>query len=138
MIELAAAINEEMPAYVLERITHLLNERQRPLKNASILLLGVTYKKDVNDIRESPALDVMQGLLKEGAKVSYSDPFVPVLGRSASQKLTPAFLKKQDCVVILTNHSSFPYPLVARYARLVFDTRNAMRPFRAGSHVHFL
>ncbi len=138
MIELASEINAEMPAYVVERVGHLLNEKGKPLKGSSILTLGVAYKKDVNDIRESPALEVMDELKKEGAKVTYSDPFVPVLGRVKSKKLTPVFLKKQDCVVILTNHSSFPYAMVAQYAPLVFDARHAMKAFKKDRKIHFL
>lgn len=129
-IELAGDINSHMPEYVVERITRVLNDRQTPLKGAKILVLGVAYKKDIQDLRESPALDVLKLLQKAGAKVAYNDPHVPnveldhVSMRSVS--LTLERVKKSDLCVILTNHSAYDYPWLAANARLIFDTRNAM------------
>lgn len=142
MIELAQSINEEMPRHVVERIARLLNQKRIPLKKASVLLLGVAYKRDVDDIRESPALEVMKVLREEGAEVSYTDPFVPFLDFDSaplrSRPLTPGLLKKQDAVLILTDHSRFDYEAVVRHAKLVLDTRNVLRRFGPDSKVFFL
>lgn len=142
MIELASLINESMPLYVVERITHLLNERRIPLKNAPILALGVTYKRGSDDIRESPALDVITHLLEQGSRVSYSDPFVPslkVTRRSLkSVPISPSVLKKQACAVVLTDHEAFDYGQIARYSKLVLDTRNAMRKYSPRQNLFFL
>ncbi|MBI3315883.1 MAG: UDP-N-acetyl-D-glucosamine dehydrogenase, partial [Candidatus Omnitrophica bacterium] len=142
IIELASAINKSMPAYVVKRVTHLLNQEQIPLKKARVLVLGVAYKRDIDDTRESPALDVVTRLLEEGVQVSYSDPWVPVFraGTHAlrARRLTPGLWKQQQCVVILTDHSGFDYSLVAKHARRVFDTRNALRKFEGKKNVFFL
>lgn len=142
MIELASAINGAMPSYVLERITHLLNQKNIPVKRAAVLVLGVAYKRDIDDPRESPAIDVIDHLLEEEAQVSYSDPFVPHLktGRLVlkSQSLTPALLKKQDCVVILTDHSALDYPMVMKHSALILDTRNVLRKFKPKDNLFFL
>lgn len=142
MIELAATINKNMPFYVVERVTHLLNQRGMTIKKAPILVLGVSYKKDIDDVRESPALEVIEHLIGEYAEVSYSDPFVPsiTVGKRVfrSHPLTPALLKKQKCVVILTDHARFNYEGVMRNARLILDTRNVLRRYQAKQNVHFL
>ncbi len=131
MVELAAAINEEMPHHVVDRISALLNDQDIPLHKSAVLVLGVSYKRNIDDVRESPALDVIERLLEKGAVVSYSDPFVNSLkvdGRAfRSSALTPALLKKQACVVIVTDHTAFDYGAVAKHARLILDTRNVMR-----------
>ncbi|MCI0330056.1 MAG: nucleotide sugar dehydrogenase [candidate division Zixibacteria bacterium] len=128
-IELAGDINSHMPEYVIERITRTLNDRQKALKGARILVLGVAYKKDIQDLRESPALDVLKLLDKAGADVSYNDPHVPKVKlddlRMRSVSLTLDRVKKADLIVILTNHSAYDYPWLAAHARLIFDTRNA-------------
>lgn len=142
MIELAATVNKTMPRYVVERIGRLLNLKKTPLKGAQVLVLGVAYKRDVNDIRESPAIEVMDHLLEEGSMVSYSDPYCPKLdtGRTVlrSKSLTPELLKKQDCVVILTDHSRFNYPSILQHSRLILDTRNSLRKFSPKEHLFFL
>ena len=127
-IELASQINGAMPAYVVERVTDVLNSRGRALKGARTLLLGLAYKKDVNDTRDSPAYDVARLLEERGAVISYHDPYVAtaVLNgkHRASTPLTAAVLKRSDCVVLLTGHSQVDYDLVLRHAPVVVDTRN--------------
>jgi UDP-N-acetyl-D-glucosamine dehydrogenase len=129
-IELAGEINSRMPQVVVERITAALNERRRPLKGSKIHILGVAYKKNVSDTRESPALDVMALLEKAGAAISYSDPFVPKISLGSktfrSRKPTASLLKKADAVVIVTDHTDFDYKGIVKASRLVIDTRNAV------------
>jgi UDP-N-acetyl-D-glucosamine dehydrogenase len=131
-IELAGEVNTAMPQYVVDRITEALNDGGKPVKNSRVCVLGVAYKKDVDDPRESPAFEVMELLRGRGAVVSYSDPHVPTLPRMRhhclrldSSPLTPQFLAEQDCVVVVTDHSAFDYDLVVEHAPLVVDTRNA-------------
>ncbi|MBI2094684.1 MAG: nucleotide sugar dehydrogenase [Candidatus Omnitrophica bacterium] len=142
MIELAASVNEEMPVHVVERIAHLLGLRRLPLKHSEVLVLGLTYKKNVNDLRESPALDVLKILLSKGAGVNYSDPYIPSvrLQRQTlrSRRLSPSFLKRQKCVVVLTDHALFDYASVVRHSSLVLDTRNALRKFHPRENLFFL
>jgi UDP-N-acetyl-D-glucosamine dehydrogenase len=142
IIELASVINESMPVYVVERITQLLNRERIPMKNAQVLVLGVAYKRDIDDVRESPALDIVNRLFERGSQVSYSDPWVPVFqtGRHTlrSKTLTPALIQKQQCVVVLTDHAAFDYGLVVKHSRRVFDTRNALRKFEGKRNVSFL
>ena len=130
-IELAGEINEGMPYYVMAKLQRLLNRRGRCLSGAAILVLGVTYKADVGDPRETPAVKVIELLLREGAVLTYADPFVPTLefdGRvHQSSEVTPAELAKCACALILTAHSAFDYDLIVKHASLVFDTRNATR-----------
>jgi len=133
-IELADKINSQMPAYVVERVADLLNQQGKALKGSKILLLGVAYKRDVNDIRESPALDIIGLLLQKGAEVSYNDPYVPHLEylnkKWQSQKLSEELLAAQDCVLIITDHSVYDWEFIARHAKLIFDTRNATKGVR--------
>lgn len=142
MIELASSINAAMPEHVAERVAHLLNDRRIPMKNASVLVLGVSYKKDVDDLRESPALDVLEHLLAAKASVRYHDPHVPQLSVAGrlfkSERLTPALLKRQHCVVVVTDHSAIDYAAVVRSAQLILDTRNALRGYHGRPNVHFL
>ncbi len=130
-IELAGLINSSMPGHVIKRAMEALNSRRKSIKGSSILLLGVAYKADVDDIRESPALEIMQDLSDMGAKLSYSDPHVPSLDlggiQMRSKRLTPAALSRADCVIIVTAHSAFDYSAVAKHADLVVDTRNALK-----------
>jgi UDP-N-acetyl-D-glucosamine dehydrogenase len=131
LIELAGEINSRMPAFTVSRIGDALNERQKSLKGSKILGLGVSYKRDTTDIRESPAIEVLRGLCEKGALVNYSDPYLPSLeinGKAMrSTDLTPAALRSMDCVVVLTDHSAFNYEMVAAHSPLVLDTRNALR-----------
>jgi UDP-N-acetyl-D-glucosamine dehydrogenase len=120
-----------MCALTIEKIVAGLNHQGRPVKGSRILALGVAYKKDVSDVRESPALSVIRLLELRGAKVSYHDPYVPELttesGSMASTPLTEDNLRLADCVVILTNHSSFDVSWIVSNSRLVVDSRNATR-----------
>ena len=134
-IELAGDINSRMPEYVVERINRALNERKKSLRGAKILILGVAYKKDIKDLRESPALDVIKLLQNAGAKVKYHDPLVPSIRMDDSDwkpvKLTQSILRSSDCVAILADHSSYDYDSIVRNARLVMDTRNATKNVKA-------
>lgn len=134
-IELAGEINMQMPGYVIERLTAALNDRGKPVKGSKICVLGVAYKKDVDDPRESPSFVLMELLLARGAALSYNDPHVPELPAMrhhhlppmSSEPLTAEFLSSQDCVVIATNHSAYDYDFIVRHAPLVVDTRNATK-----------
>ncbi|MGH7847158.1 MAG: nucleotide sugar dehydrogenase [Candidatus Binatia bacterium] len=131
LIELAGHINNQMPTFTIRVIADALNERGKPLKGSRVLALGVAYKRDTNDIRESPALQVIEGLHEKGASVQFSDPHVPLItiGDKAikSIELTPETLQSMDCVVILTDHSAVDYARVAQLSPLIVDTRNALR-----------
>lgn len=137
LIELAGDINDQMPGVVVERVTEALNRQGKALMGSRILILGISYKKDVPDIRESPALKVIERLLEKGAAVGYHDPLVPFCsngaGPMASEALDEATLAAADCVVILTDHSGLPYDTIARYARAVVDTRNAVRDLQSAA-----
>ncbi len=134
-IELAGEINTAMPSYVMERIVNALNDRAKPLKGSRILLLGMAYKKNVDDPRESPGFELMHLLLGRGAIVYYNDPYIPTLPAMrryphlsmASQELTPDALHRQDCVVIVTDHSAYDWPWIVENSSLVVDTRNATK-----------
>ena len=134
-IELAGHVNAHMPEHVVDLISQSLNSRGKSVRGSRVLVLGVTYKADIDDIRESPSLDIMTTLEARGARVDYSDPHVPTLDfggrRLRSAALTPARLKRYDCVVIATAHSAFSYSQIARYARGIVDTRNALRGRRS-------
>jgi UDP-N-acetyl-D-glucosamine dehydrogenase len=142
-IDHAVQINNRMPQYVVDRVADLLNSRGKPVSGSRILLLGITYKRDVADIRESPALPILNLLQQKQARVSYHDPFITVLktdyGEYTSCHLDSDLLSSQDCVVITTNHSCFNYQLIARYSKLLFDTRNAIHDRQHwNSHVYVL
>jgi UDP-N-acetyl-D-glucosamine dehydrogenase len=131
-----------MPLYVLGRIAEALNEDGKPLKGSRVCVLGVAYKKDVDDPRESPAFTLLELLAQRGAAVSYNDPHVPTLPRMRhhrirldSQPLTEAFLARQDCVVIVTDHSAYDFDWVVRHCPLVVDTRNATANCRGGGRI---
>lgn len=138
-IELARTVNLHMPDYMVERIFHLLNAKaKRGIHGSRILVLGVAYKADVSDVRESPALEILARLKRAGAQVSYHDPYVAQLEHEGekweSKKMTASILRAQHLVVILTNHSVFNWGLVAREAKLIFDTRNSLKDFKQ-SHI---
>ena len=134
LIELAGHINSQMPAFMVRRISDALNERRKPLKGSKILGLGITYKRDTNDIRESPALQVLEGLREKGASIYFCDPYVSsimIQGQTIkSVELTPHVLQSMDCVAILTDHSAFDYSMVAKFSPMILDTRNALKDFR--------
>jgi UDP-N-acetyl-D-glucosamine dehydrogenase len=134
-IELAGEVNSRMPEYVITRLTEFLNDEGKPIKGSKICLLGMAYKKDVEDPRESPSFVLMDLLRARGAELSYSDPHVPKLPKMRhhdvpelfSQELTPEFLSSQDCLLISTDHSAFDYDTIVKHAQLVLDTRNATK-----------
>jgi UDP-N-acetyl-D-glucosamine dehydrogenase len=139
-IELAGEVNVEMPHYVVQKLLLALNDRGRAVKGSRILLLGLAYKKDIDDPRESPAFELIDHLLKLGAVIGYHDPHVPTaptmrswphLPAMASRPLTPELLAAQDAVIIVTDHSAVDYGLVVAHASLVVDTRGIYREPRA-------
>jgi UDP-N-acetyl-D-glucosamine dehydrogenase len=129
-IALADEINRSMPRHAVSLVMDALNERGKCLQGADLLVLGVTYKRDVNDVRESPALEIIQMLAERGARVSYADPYVPQVAagdlKLASSSLTPEALRRADCVVVATDHRAFDYAVIAREAPLIVDLRNAL------------
>jgi UDP-N-acetyl-D-glucosamine dehydrogenase len=130
-IELADSINSRMPEHVVALVATALNEDAKPLNGSRVLVLGVAYKPDIDDMRESPALDVISELATRKACVSYHDPYVPYVALNGQtyecQPLTPELLAGADCVVVTTNHSAYDWDFVRAHARLVVDTRNALR-----------
>ncbi len=138
-IELADTINSQMPHHVIGLVADALNEDGKPLRGAQVLVLGAAYKKDVDDVRESPALDVMIELQKRHAQVRYADPHVPELrlgdATLRAQPLTAGALAAADCVVVVTDHSAFDWDLVGEHARVIVDTRNALRGRRTRARV---
>ncbi|UCC80677.1 MAG: nucleotide sugar dehydrogenase [Candidatus Zixiibacteriota bacterium] len=131
-IELAGDINSHMPEYVVQKISTALNSRKLSINGARVLILGVAYKKDVSDLRESPALDVVRILQEKGAKVSYCDQFVPVIKMDhgpdlKASPLNEKILKSYDCAAIVTDHSYFNYQWIVDNSRVVVDTRNATK-----------
>ncbi|MBS1985917.1 MAG: nucleotide sugar dehydrogenase [Bdellovibrionales bacterium] len=129
-IELSGEINGAMPRYVVDKLVTALNERSKPVRGSKVLVLGIAYKKNVDDMRESPSVEIMELLQEHGAQVSYSDPHVPVFPRMrkhffelASQPLSAELLKGVDAVIIATNHDSFDYALIKQHAKLIVDTR---------------
>jgi UDP-N-acetyl-D-glucosamine dehydrogenase len=140
-IELAGEINAHMPDYVVSKVASALNGRRKSVNGSRILVLGVAYKRDIEDVRESPALDVMKLLQERGAEVEYSDPYVPFLTAETwhgPRALTSVEIDRDavaqfDCIVITTDHSAFDYQLVVEHSRSVVDTRNAIGRAMAGA-----
>ncbi|MCA9074202.1 MAG: nucleotide sugar dehydrogenase [Planctomycetaceae bacterium] len=134
-IELAGEVNHHMPEYVIARLAEFLNDVGKPIKGSKIALLGMAYKKDVDDPRESPSFVLLDLLQARGADVSYNDPHVPKLRpmrhhdvpNMTSNELTPEYLAAQDCVLIATDHSAYDYDHIVQHAQLVLDTRNATK-----------
>jgi UDP-N-acetyl-D-glucosamine dehydrogenase len=129
-IELAGEINIAMPYHIVEFITEALNARSKALKGSKVLILGVSYKKDIDDLRESPAITIIEVLQKHGALVSYNDPYFPKIGKGRKydlqmQRVPLEALGQYDCVVIVTDHSDYDYRQIVEEAQLVVDTRNA-------------
>ncbi|OYD08205.1 UDP-N-acetyl-D-glucosamine dehydrogenase [Paludifilum halophilum] len=131
LIELAGEINNYMPDFVVERTMKILNRYERSMNGSKVLVLGVAYKRDIDDMRESPAIDIIRRLEKYGAEVRVNDPYIPAFqidGKSyESEKVTSGLLKEADIVLITTDHSIYDYFLIAEQAKVIFDTRNALK-----------
>jgi UDP-N-acetyl-D-glucosamine dehydrogenase len=129
-IELASEINSNMPRYVVTKVQDALNDHALPLKGSQVLVLGAAYKPDIDDLRESPAIDVIGLLKQKGALVSYHDPHIPSFKHDdwklESVQDLPASVAAADCVVIITNHSNYDYGAILNDSKLIVDTRNAL------------
>src|SRR6516162_6027185 len=133
-IELAGYINGQMPHFVVDKIQNALNEHSKPLKGSRVHVLGVAYKRDIDDVRESPALDVIHLLGRRGARITYSDPYVAQIHADGIEMkaIDPAsILEEADCVVIITDHANFDYKALLEASSLIVDTRNAFRGFES-------
>jgi len=132
-IELASEINTNMPRYVVSRVLDAMNDRGKPLKGSKVLVLGVAYKPDIDDVRESPALDVIGLLKQKGAEVEYHDPYIPHIHHEYdgwqmdSVKDMMQAVRDADAVVVITNHAVYDYDVIVKEAKFVFDSRNATR-----------
>ena len=140
-IELAGEINTQMPYHVLASVGGALNRHKKSVNGARVLVLGVAYKKDIDDLRESPALTIIELLQKEGAQVSYHDPYFPIIGRGRKYDLQMKCaeledLGQYDCVLIVTDHSDYDFPAIVQEAQLVVDTRNATKGIKSSKIVH--
>jgi len=138
-IELAGYINGQMPHFVVEKIQNALNDRSKPLRGSHVHILGVAYKRDIDDVRESPALDIIHLLTQRGVHVTYSDPYIPTLRTDGAdplyaEELEPA-ITAADAVVIVTDHTSFDYEGIAERAQLIIDTRNALKHIKKANVV---
>jgi len=140
-IELAGEINTHMPHYVVGRLAEFLNEDRKPVNGSKVAILGVAYKKDIDDPRESPSFELLKLLRERGATLTYNDPHVPVLPKMRhypnlpamdSQTLTPEYLAAQDCVLIATDHTAYDYDFIVDHSKLVVDTRNATKNVTRG------
>jgi UDP-N-acetyl-D-glucosamine dehydrogenase len=133
-IELAGYINGQMPHFVVDKVQNALNEQAKPLKGSHVHVMGVAYKKDIDDMRESPALDIMHLLKRRGARLTYSDPFIPKLAVDSIDLCAVApdpAAAAADCVVIITDHSAFDYASLVAQSRLIVDSRNALKGFHS-------
>jgi UDP-N-acetyl-D-glucosamine dehydrogenase len=137
-IELAGEINSHMPDYVAGKVADALNDEGKPVKGSRVLVLGVAYKPDIDDVRESPALDVIRLLQDKGAVVNYHDPFIPTLGHEKleldSVELAAA-LAAADCAVVITNHSAYDWPAIVQQTPLIVDTRHALQGLNGPARV---
>ena len=138
-IELAGEINTGMPDYVIHKVADALNTQQKAVSGSRILVLGLAYKKDVDDLRESPSIELIETLKERGAKVDYNDPHIPRTPRQrehnlgmVSKPLSPKMLASYDCVLIATDHTAYDYEMIVKHARLIVDTRNAVAHVRSG------
>jgi len=138
-IELAGDINTKMPEYVVGKVAEALNRSRKAMNGSKILVLGLAYKRDIDDLRESPSIELIELLKERGAKVDYNDPYIPRTPRQRehdlrmrSKALSPSMLRGYDCVLISTDHSDYDYPWIVKHARVVVDTRNATAKVRTG------
>ncbi|MDQ2950096.1 MAG: UDP-N-acetyl-D-glucosamine dehydrogenase, partial [Acidobacteriota bacterium] len=133
-IELAGHVNGHMPDFVIELIQNALNDAAKPIRGSHIHILGTAYKRDIDDVRESPALDIMQLLMRRGANVTYSDPYVPSLrieGTLLESQDALSSASAADCVVIVTDHRNVDYAAVLDRSKLIVDTRNALKGIKS-------
>jgi UDP-N-acetyl-D-glucosamine dehydrogenase len=128
-IELAGQINGQMPHFVVQKIQNALNDHTKPIKGSKVHIYGVSYKRNIDDVRESPALDIMLLLERRGAVISYSDPHVPTLRLDGLELASTDAFEEADCVVIVTDHTDFDYADLVGRAKLIVDTRNALKTF---------
>jgi UDP-N-acetyl-D-glucosamine dehydrogenase len=129
-IELAGYINGQMPHFVVDKVQNALNEARKPLRGSHVHVLGAAYKRDIDDVRESPALDIILLMERKGALITYSDPHVPKIqldDRELSSTDSLIMAEEADCVVIVTDHAKFDYPAILERAKLIVDTRNALK-----------
>lgn len=138
-IELAGEINTKMPEYVVSKVAEALNRSKKAVNGSKILVLGLAYKKDIDDLRESPSIELIELLKQRGAKVSYNDPYIPKTPkqrehdlRMRSKPLSSTMLRSYDCVLIATDHSCYDYPWIVKHAKQVVDTRNATGEIKVG------
>jgi len=139
-IELAGEINIKMPYHVIESVAKALNQNKKAMNGSRVLVLGVAYKKDIDDLRESPALTIIELLQQAGAEVSYNDPYFPFIGKGRKydlqMKRTPLEnLGQYDCVLIVTDHSDYDFKKIVQESQLVVDTRNATRGIKSSKIV---
>lgn len=143
LIETSGIINDSMPAYVVERASKILNRFKKPLNGSKILILGVAYKQDIDDYRESPALKVIENFEKEGSIVEYYDPYIQEYKykgkvKKGKEELTKDLIKEADLVVITTNHSKVDYDFIQQNAKFIFDTKNAMKNAKNRDNIELL
>ena len=135
-IELATDINANMPRYVLQQLQNCLNKKGKCLHNSKVLIIGMSYKKDIDDLRESPALEIYDSLLQKGAKVNYYDPYVESFKykemKVYSIELTPGNIQLADIIIVITDHTCVDYQMILDYGELVYDTRNVMKLYKKG------
>jgi len=143
LIETSGIINDSMPAYVVERASKILNRFKKPLNGSKILILGVAYKQDIDDYRESPAIKVIENFEKEGSIVEYYDPYIQEYKykgkvKKGKEELTKDLIKEADLVVITTNHSKVDYDFIQQNAKFIFDTKNAMKDVKNRDNIELL
>ena len=139
-IALASEINANMPYYVVSKVVDTLNDMKKSVKGSNILILGVAYKADISDARESPALDIFSILTSKGACVFFNDPYIPTImvgdQNVESEDITATLLSKMDCIVIVTAHSQYDIPFIIQHACALVDTRNATKGFSGCSNIY--
>jgi len=143
MIESSMMVNDRMPEYCVERCSKILNRQKKALNGAKVLVLGVAYKQDIDDYRESPAIEVIHELQKEYADVCYFDPYVKKfsqkgLSMQSIPALTPEAVAEADLVVVTTAHTNVDYPMVQKYAKAIFDTKNVMKAVQPRDNIEVL
>jgi UDP-N-acetyl-D-glucosamine dehydrogenase len=130
-IELAGYVNGHMPHFVVDKIQNALNDASKPVRGSHVHIQGIAYKRDIDDVRESPALDIIHLLQRRGANVTYSDPYVASIRLDGEEMKSTDVAKEADCVVIVTDHKVFDYAALVKDAKLIVDTRNALKTFQS-------